>query len=107
MTQAFDESRRDLLRNVALGLALLPAAAAPLRPAVAAELPLVTGDDPMAKALKYVPDVSKSADAKPGSKCSNCMLYQGTAGAAQGPCQLFPGKAVKADGWCASWNLKK
>ncbi|HYL02885.1 MAG TPA: high-potential iron-sulfur protein [Steroidobacteraceae bacterium] len=107
MTQAFDESRRGLLRNVALGLALLPVATGALQTAVAADLPLVTADDPMAKALKYVPDVSKAADAKPGSKCANCMLFQGAAGSAEGPCQLFPGKAVKAGGWCASWTLKK
>jgi hypothetical protein len=107
MTHAFDESRRGLLRGVALGLALLPVAAAPLRTALAADLPLVTADDALAKALKYVPDVSKAPDAKPGSKCANCMLYQGAAGSAQGPCALFPGKAVKGNGWCSSWTQKK
>ena len=32
-----------------------------------------------------------------------------TAQAAEGewrPCSLFPGKAVNANGWCASWTLK-
>ena len=24
-------------------------------------------------------------------------------GSAQGPCQLFPGKLVKAAGWCTGW----
>jgi len=102
---SFDESRRQLLRNVALGTLLLPLAA-PLT-AGAADLPLVATDDPTAKALKYTPDASKSADAKPGSKCATCSLYQGAAGSAQGGCLLFPGKAVKATGWCASWTLKK
>ncbi len=62
----FDESRRQLLRNVALGTLLLPIAAAPF-PAAAADLPLLTPDDPTAKALKYTANASKSTDAKPGS----------------------------------------
>lgn len=104
---SFDQSRRQLLKNVALGALLIPAAAAPLETARAADLPLLSPDDPMAKALKYVPDASKAAEAKPGSKCGTCAFYQGAAGSAQGGCLLFPGKAVKATGWCASWNLKK
>jgi hypothetical protein len=103
----FDKSRRQLLKNVALGALLIPVAVAPLETARAADLPLVGADDPTAKALKYVPDASKAADAKPGSSCATCSLYQGAAGSAQGGCLLFPGKAVKAAGWCASWTLKK
>ncbi|HLY51966.1 MAG TPA: high-potential iron-sulfur protein [Steroidobacteraceae bacterium] len=102
-----DQSRRRLLKNVALGALLIPVAAAPWRTARAADLPPVSTDDPTAKALKYTPDASKAADAKPGSKCGNCALYQGAAGSAQGGCLLFPGKAVKATGWCSSWTLKK
>jgi hypothetical protein len=103
----FDKSRRQLLKNVTLGTLLLPIAAAPFDSASAADLPLVGADDPTAKALKYVADASKAADAKPGSKCATCSLYQGAAGSAQGGCLLFPGKAVMATGWCASWTLKK
>ena len=106
MKLKFDESRRRLLQRVSLGVVLAPITGAALRTAWAADLPLVATDDPTAKALKYVPDVSKSTDAKPGSKCENCKLYQGTAGAAQGPCRLFPGKAVKSSGWCVSWTAK-
>ncbi|MGP8032907.1 MAG: high-potential iron-sulfur protein [Steroidobacteraceae bacterium] len=106
MRQPFDESRRQLLRKVAIGTLLVPVAAAPFA-ARAADLPLVAADDPTAKALKYTSDAGKSADAKPGSKCANCALYQGAAGSAQGGCLLFPGKAVKAGGWCSSWTLKQ
>ena len=102
-----DQSRRQLLKNVALGALLIPVAAAKLETARAADLPLVSADDPTAKALKYVPDASKAADAKPGSKCANCTFYQGAAGSAQAACLLFPGKAVKSTGWCSSWTLKK
>jgi len=106
MKRKFDESRRRLLKRVSLGVALAPIAAATSRTAWAADLPLVTPDDPTGKALKYVADASKASEAKPGSKCDNCKLYQGAAGAAQGPCLLFPGKAVKASGWCSSWTAK-
>jgi hypothetical protein len=106
MGHAVDESRRGLLKKVALGVALLPLAAAALRRARAADAPLVTDDDPTAKALKYVSDASKASAAKPGSKCGNCALYQGAAGSAQGGCLLFPGKSVKSSGWCSSWTAK-
>ena len=103
MKPVFDESRRQLLKKVALGTVLIPIA---VRTASAADLPLVSPDDPTAKALKYTPDVSTATAAKPGSKCANCTLYQGGT-AAQGPCLLFPGKAVKASGWCSSWTPKQ
>lgn len=106
MKDVVDGGRRRLLRNIALGMALVPIAAASLRAANAADAPLVGADDPTAKALKYVSDASKAPDAKPGSTCANCKLYQGAAGSAQGGCLLFPGKSVKATGWCSSWTAK-
>jgi hypothetical protein len=106
MKHKFDQSRRRLLRRLSLGVVLAPLAAETLSTAWAADLPLVATDDPTAKALKYTPDASKATDAKPGSKCENCKLYQGAAGSAQGGCLLFPGKAVKAAGWCSSWTAK-
>jgi hypothetical protein len=107
MKKTFDESRRRLLQKLALGTVLVPVAAASLRTAAAADLPLIAADDPTAKALKYVTDASKATGAKPGSKCANCTLYQGAAGSAQGGCLLFPGKAVKSTGWCSSWTPKQ
>lgn len=108
MSRITDVSRRRWLKGVAVGVTLVPVVGATLNSANAAEvvLPLVTPDDPTAKALKYVPDASKAQGAKPGSKCANCNFYKGAGGAAQGPCQIFPGKAVKAAGWCASWAAK-
>jgi hypothetical protein len=103
--QVIDTSRRRLLRNVALGVVLIPIARAPVEIAAAADGPLVTADDPTAKALKYTADASKSPDAK-GNKCSNCRFYQGAADSAQGGCLIFPGKSVKAAGWCSSWTAK-
>jgi len=105
MKSLVDQSRRQLLKKLALGATLIPLADMPPA-AFAADAPLVTADDPTAKALKYTADVSKATAAKPGSKCANCALYQGAAGSAQGGCLLFPGKQVKSSGWCSSWTLK-
>lgn len=103
-------SRRQMLRRVVSATSLMPIAAvvapiAALRPARvrAADTPLISVDDPAAKAVKYVEDASKAKAALPGSTCANCGLYQGKSGAKDGPCQIFPGKAVTAAGWCASW----
>ncbi len=106
MPSPTDESRRRLLKRLTLGVALAPVAASLWRQALAADGPLVSPDDPTAKALKYVSDVSQSKDAKPGSSCANCQFYQGAAGSAQGPCLVFTGKSVKATGWCSSWTKK-
>ncbi len=106
MRQVGDESRRRLLKILTLGIVLMPIATIPIRTVLAADLPLVTPDDPTAKALKYVSDASKSSGAMPGSKCANCAFYQGATGSAQGDCPLFAGKAVRAAGWCSSWIRK-
>ncbi len=105
MSEQVNESRRHVLVRLACACTIAPFAAMALR-AAAAEAPLVSADDPTAKALKYTDDATKAPAAKPGSKCATCALYQGGAGAAQGPCLLFPGKAVKAAGWCSSWAPK-
>src|SRR5690348_7927155 len=95
-------SRRRLLRSLTVGIPLLPLAGAPLRAALAAEAPMLSPDAKEAKALRYVEDASKAQGAVKGSTCANCALYQGHAGAATGPCQIFPGKSVAAAGWCSS-----
>ena len=105
MKQAVSETRRQLLRRVALGLTLTPLFCVSPQALLAADAPLVSEDDPTAKALKYTHDVSTTREAKPGSKCATCALYQG-GGAPVGGCLLFPGKSVKAAGWCSSWTPK-
>lgn len=96
-------SRRSLLQKLTLGVSLLPLAVSQLSTALAADAPLLSPDAKEAKAVKYVEDASKAVGAVPGSTCANCAVYQGHAGSPQGPCQIFPGKQVKAAGWCASW----
>jgi hypothetical protein len=102
------ESRRRFLK-VAAGTTVAAVVIGGLpRFARAADLPPVTEADPTAKALGYVEDASKTADAKhkAGADCSNCQFYSGGA-TGRGPCQLFPGKSVNAKGWCVSHTPKK
>lgn len=113
-------SRREFLKFS--GLSLLGAAALgslSLRPVSASaeaakKLPLVSPSEPMAKTLGYAEDATK-VDTKKWTKraaadgktqfCHNCILFNGAKPTTEkeGPCSLFPGKAVKADGWCNSW----
>jgi High potential iron-sulfur protein len=96
-------SRRRLLQKLTLGVPLLSLAASQVNAALAADAPLLSPDAKEAKAVKYVEDASKAQGALPGSTCANCALYQGHSGAPAGACQIFPGKQVKAAGWCSSW----
>jgi hypothetical protein len=72
------------------------------------ELPHLTDADPTAKAMSYVEDAgaSKSTLYRSGSICANCQFYNGP-DVGYGTCQLFPGKAVNAKGWCTSYTPKK
>ena len=103
-------SRRSLLKGALIGLAAAPAASLLARNAYAAG-ELVDPATPQAKSLGYVHDATK-VDAKanpvykPGQDCANCIQYTGKAGEAAGPCNLFPGKTVKSNGWCKVWVLK-
>ena len=74
------------------------------RSARGADLPLLSESDPAAKAVDYVEDAKRAKNAQPGALCSNCSIYSGAESAAQGACTLFPGKLVKAAGWCKSWS---
>jgi hypothetical protein len=81
------------------------------RDAEAQELPHLGTDDPMASAMKYTHDAS-TVDAASRSNpaanqtCANCALVQGNDGDEWRPCQIFPGKAVNANGWCSVWAPK-
>jgi hypothetical protein len=103
MSEELSLSRRRLLQRLALGVSLAPLAAGGLRESHAASAALLSVDAPEAKAVKYVENAGDAQGASPGSNCANCGLYQGPNGSTQGPCQLFPGKEVKAAGWCSSW----
>jgi len=96
-------ARRRLLQRLALAVPLAALAAAPRARGAGAQAPLLDAASSEAQAVKYVEDASKASGATAGSSCANCALYQGAAGSKQGPCQIFPGKEVRAAGWCSSW----
>jgi hypothetical protein len=98
-------SRRRLLQRLALGVSLAPLSGKLVAPALAGA-PLLSVSAPEAQAVKYVEDAKDAKGATPGNNCANCGLYQGVNGSVQGPCQLFPGKDVKATGWCSSWTAQ-
>ena len=107
-----DRSRRQFLKIAAGTAAAVVVAGALPRRARAADLPHLRPSDPAAQALAYAENTAQVSQAKyPNHKltqdCSNCSFYQGAAGAAWGPCQLFPGKAVSVNGWCSAYAPKQ
>ena len=102
-------ARRTLLR-AAVAAALVPLARG-LPVARADSLPQLSESDPAAKALKYHHDATAvQRTDKPGTPaaeqfCHNCRFIQSESGEWR-PCQIFPGKAVNANGWCVSWAAK-
>ncbi|GGA04323.1 high-potential iron-sulfur protein [Dyella caseinilytica] len=101
-------SRRRFLKLAAGTAAAAVLAGGLSRVARADDLPHVSESDPTAKALGYVEDASATKDPKhkAGDTCANCQFYSGGA-TGFGPCQLFPGKAVSAKGWCISHTVKQ
>jgi hypothetical protein len=103
MNQSDKIDRRVLLRRMALGLSLTPLMLTKSSITRAAPLPLLSEQDPAAKAVHYVEDASRAKDAPSGARCSNCSIYSAT-GETAGTCTLFKNKWVKAAGWCTAWS---
>jgi hypothetical protein len=112
-----DKNRRRFVQIGLIGLAALPVGGALLqRTGLAAEeLPKLDENDPTAQSLGYVHDASKADVSKFPKRagpdganqfCHNCQFYSGTANQEWGPCALFPGKLVNANGWCNAWAKK-
>lgn len=73
--------------------------------------PKLEVSDPQAVALGYNPDASAVDKAKypqhtADQMCGVCNFFQGKAGDALAPCQLFGGKQVSSKGWCAAFAKK-
>jgi len=102
MSDRRSPGRRRLLQTLALGVPLAALGMKP-RARAAAAAALLDAASPEAQAVRYVEDAARASGATPRSSCANCALYQGAEGSKQGPCQVFPGREVKAAGWCTSW----
>jgi hypothetical protein len=103
MQELDDPSRRALLCQTGTALALAPLLLL-TRGARGADLPLVSEQDPAAKAVQYVEDASRAKGATSGATCASCSIYSGQSGASTGSCTLFAGRLVKAAGWCNAWS---
>lgn len=105
--------RRDLLKGALAGLAsiaVVTEVVAQAKPA-AGKLPLISVDDPQAKALGYVLDTTKVDQKanpmhKPDQKCSNCLHWGGAPTDPTASCAIFGGKGVVGPGWCKVWAKK-
>ncbi len=91
--------RRALLQAAAGALSLVALPRALARP------PLLTGAEPDAVALEFVPDATHIDPAaqprfKQGSRCSRCYFFQGRKSSDDAPCTVFAGYRVPASGWC-------
>lgn len=106
MSQQNRYDRRRFIGTVAV--AAMIGAVVPRR-SRAADQPHLEETDPTAQALGYHEDAAKTDAAKfpahtAAQHCSNCNFF--TAGSDFGACQLFPGKAVNAKGWCSAYAAK-
>jgi len=101
-----DPTRRRFIRLAASGLASAPFAGA-MFSQTALAVDAVKESDPIAVALKYKTNATKAPERQDKTAmCSNCNLYTGKPGAADGPCSVFGGKLVNAKGWCTGWVKK-
>ncbi len=78
---------------------------------VFAQAAVVSESDANAAPLGYKADATKVDKSKyptyaAGQVCANCLLYQGKATDATGPCQVFAPKLVSSKGWCLSYTKK-
>ena len=99
-------SRRRFLMNLAIAA---PAGSLVVsQGALAADMPKLSLQDPLAVGLQYVEDATTSAGPTyaAGQNCANCLQIQGNDGDAFRPCAIVPGKVVSAAGWCSAWVAK-
>jgi hypothetical protein len=107
-----DNSRRSFFkRGLSTVAAMSVAQLVAQRTAFAADLPHLDEANAQAVSLGYKADAAAVDKAKfprytDGTACSNCMLFQGAAGAEWGGCGLFAGQAVAAKGWCNAYAKK-
>jgi hypothetical protein len=90
--------RRDFLRT---GTALAGVSLIPTIALAGDEQPKLSTDNPQASALQYT-----ETSEKEGQYCHNCSQAKGDLNADWVGCNIFPGKQVKAEGWCSVWSAR-
>jgi len=107
-----DTGRRRFIKLSLAGLAAAPLSNLLFSESVSAQdAPKVDVNDPTAVQLGYVHDstqvdASKYPQHTAEQFCHNCQLYTGQTGEEWGPCAIFGGKLVNANGWCSAWVPK-
>ncbi|TVQ72593.1 MAG: High potential iron-sulfur protein [Chromatiaceae bacterium] len=98
-------SRRRFLQFGAYGLVAVPLAGLGWTTAAQAGVERLDLESDSAQALAYTHDAGTvdHPQFKEGSNCLNCMLYSDPNAKEWGPCAVFPGKHVAAEGWCTAW----
>lgn len=100
--------QRRITRRVLIGALTSAALLPPSRSHAIAEK--LEPSDPQAKALGYVDDaalvsIKQFPNYRQGQSCANCALVQIRYGPMR-PCKIFPGKLVRAKGWCSAWAAR-
>ena len=91
-------------------LALSPIATTGYATAPQRQKPMLTAEDPVARALAFYPntrdvpsDHPLAASHNSNQQCANCLHQRGPAGNGGLRCPTFPGKLVSENGWCRLW----
>jgi hypothetical protein len=105
------EARRRFLRLATAGIASAPFSGM-LAMGRAHAQEKVDPKSELAQQLGYTTDAS-TVDAsqwptyEKGQVCANCQLFHGEQGQEWGPCDLFGGQLVPAQGWCSGWTKRE
>lgn len=104
-----NKNRRRFIGKMAAALATVPLLSTIDSAKALAAMPHLTEADPTAAALHYHKNATKAPRTNkpdmPANKqfCHNCMYVKAKHGEWR-PCQIYPGKLVNQNGWCASWT---
>lgn len=108
MIEITSPSRRWFLKLAGGAAAGVVLSGAFMRRAAAALPHLSAATNATAKALHYTDNANKSAVHHPPMEhCMMCQHYKGHMGDSWGPCEIFPGYAVNAMGWCSAYKGRK
>jgi hypothetical protein len=102
-------SRRHFMQRVLVASALIPALNRVALGSQAEGLKPLDTKDSAASALGFVIDASSAGSNpmyKKGQHCASCAHYQGQTSDPIGGCNIYPGRSVPANGWCAGWSAR-
>jgi|HubBroStandDraft_2_1064218.scaffolds.fasta_scaffold901995_1 hypothetical protein len=100
-------SRRHLIQKVLATGALIPALNCVAFGSQAQGLTPLDTKDSAASALGFVTDASNAGSNplyKKGQHCASCAHYLGQISDAVAGCNIYAGRSVPANGWCAGWS---